>query len=55
MSSTNQSRAVLEINLEALIENYNLLTNLVQPKECAATLKADAYGLGAAKLAPHLV
>lgn len=55
MLSTDQSSAVLEINLDALAQNYNLLTNLVQPTDCAATLKADAYGLGAIKLGKCLM
>lgn len=45
---------VLTIDLGAIRRNYRKLRGLVAPAECAAVLKADAYGLGAAKVAPML-
>ncbi len=40
------SRPVLTINLSAIIENYKSLSALAAPAKVAASLKADAYGLG---------
>ena len=38
--------ALLTIDLGALAENYRLLAERAAPAECAAVVKADAYGLG---------
>jgi alanine racemase len=38
--------AILTIDLEALAANWRLLRDKVQPAECAAVVKADAYGIG---------
>ncbi|MCB9929977.1 MAG: alanine racemase [Alphaproteobacteria bacterium] len=38
----------LTIDLEAVAANWRLLRDRVQPAECAAVVKADAYGLGMA-------
>ncbi len=46
--------AILTIDLEALIANYRALSDLASPAECAAVVKADAYGLGMAQAAPAL-
>ncbi|WP_371263704.1 alanine racemase [Acetobacter syzygii] len=46
--------AVLTINLEAVAHNYRLLKAHVPNAVCAAVVKADAYGLGAAQVAPVL-
>jgi alanine racemase len=46
--------AVLTIDLDALIANYRRLRGLSSPAECAAVVKADAYGLGMAAVAPAL-
>ncbi len=43
--------AVLTIDLGAIAENYRRLAGMVQPARCAAVVKADAYGLGAAQVA----
>ncbi|MGI0524471.1 alanine racemase [Rhizobium giardinii] len=44
----------LTINLLALARNYAKLGALVAPAQTAAVVKADAYGLGALRLAPTL-
>ncbi len=46
--------AILTIDLDALIANYRRLRELAAPAECAAVVKADAYGLGMAEAAPAL-
>ncbi len=38
--------ATLRIDLDALARNYALLRKRAEPAECAAVVKADAYGLG---------
>ncbi len=38
--------AVLDIDLGAIAENWRSLAALAAPAECAAVVKADAYGLG---------
>jgi alanine racemase len=48
------STAVLTIDLAAIAENYRILTEQVRPAVCGAAVKADAYGLGAASVAPVL-
>jgi len=45
---------VLTINLDAIAHNYRLIASLVQPAQMSAVVKADAYGLGADKIAPAL-
>ncbi len=46
--------AILTIDLEAIVSNWRLLSKLVKPAECAAVVKADAYGLGAPEVAAAL-
>lgn len=46
--------AILTIDLDAVAANYRLLSERVAPAECAAVLKADAYGLGMVQVAPAL-
>jgi alanine racemase len=46
--------AVLTIDLDVLADNYRQLRDLAAPAECAAVVKADAYGLGMAHAAPAL-
>jgi alanine racemase len=48
------STAVLTIDLAAIAENYRILMEQVAPATCGAAVKADAYGLGAAMVAPVL-
>lgn len=46
--------AILTIDLDAVAANYRLLRDRVAPAECGVAVKADAYGLGAARVAPVL-
>ena len=46
--------AHLTIDLGALQENYKLLAEKASPAVCAASVKANAYGLGIEKIAPAL-
>ncbi|HLZ66814.1 MAG TPA: alanine racemase [Aliidongia sp.] len=46
--------AVLTIDLAALRDNYRLLQGRLGAAQCAAVVKADAYGLGAARVATTL-
>jgi alanine racemase len=46
--------AILTIDLNALAANYRRLRDLAASAECAAVVKADAYGLGMAEAAPAL-
>jgi alanine racemase len=47
--------AVLEIDLAAIAENWRRIkARLAPPTDCAAVVKADAYGLGMARVAPAL-
>ncbi|WP_374378169.1 alanine racemase [Dongia sp.] len=45
---------VLTVDLGAITANYRLLAGRVGPAACGAAVKADAYGLGAAMIAPVL-
>lgn len=47
--------AILTIDLGALTDNYRRLQSQAPSAICAAVVKADAYGLGAAEVAPALV
>uniref|UniRef100_UPI00226A20AB alanine racemase n=1 Tax=unclassified Methylobacterium TaxID=2615210 RepID=UPI00226A20AB len=46
--------ALLTIDLAAIAENYRLLAAQAGTATCAAVVKADAYGLGADRVAPVL-
>jgi alanine racemase len=46
--------AILAIDLAAIVANYGLLAAKAAPAECAGVVKADAYGLGVARVAPAL-
>ena len=46
--------ALLTIDLAAIAENYRILAARSGPAACAAVVKADAYGLGADRVAPVL-
>ena len=50
----DRAGAILEIDLVGIAENWRFLARRVEPAECAAVVKADAYGLGAAHVAPVL-
>lgn len=47
--------AILTIDLDAIRGNYRLLSKAAAPARAAAVVKADAYGLGVAKVAPALM
>ena len=46
--------ALLTIDLDAIRANYRLLREKLGGTACAAVVKADAYGLGADRVAPAL-
>lgn len=56
MTSTERDAgATLTVDLDAVAENWRLLAARVAPHAaCAAMVKADAYGLGAARVGPAL-
>lgn len=48
--------AILTVDLDAVVANYRILAGRGGPGvACAAVVKADAYGLGMARVAPALV
>ncbi|MDF2601824.1 MAG: alr, partial [Methylobacterium brachiatum] len=53
-SGNPHAGAILTVDLDAIAANYRLLSRRLGTAECAAVLKADAYGLGAARVAPVL-
>ncbi len=46
--------SLLHINLGAVAENYRFLKSRLGATRCGVAIKADAYGLGAAEVAPTL-
>ena len=52
--SDTAADAVLTIDLGAIADNFRRLAARVAPADCAAVVKADAYGLGADRVAPAL-
>jgi alanine racemase len=50
----SRAGAVLEIDLGAIVANWRQLAALAAPAGCAAVVKANAYGLGAASVAGAL-
>jgi len=44
--SRGQAQAILTVDLAALVANWRLLRDMSAPAECAAVVKADAYGVG---------
>ncbi len=46
--------AILTVDLGAIAKNYETLQSKVGESECAAVVKANAYGLGVEKVAPVL-
>jgi len=51
----NHLSAYIEIDLSALSNNYKKISKFVSPSVCAATIKANAYGLGIDEIAKTLV
>lgn len=54
-AAVDTAPGVLTIDLAALAANYRTLCQRVAPGRCAAVVKADAYGLGAAHVVPALM
>lgn len=54
VSATEEAGARLTVDLKALAANYRLLEERAKPAECAAVVKADAYGLGVERAVPAL-
>lgn len=54
MKSYHSGLNKLSINTAAIIDNYKAIKKFLGKKSTIANLKADAYGLGAAKIMPHL-
>ena len=52
--AASDARPTLTIDLAAIVENWRELARLARPAEAAAAVKADAYGLGMARVAPAL-
>ena len=52
--SSGHAGAILTIDLGAIAANYGRLQSALAGVECAAVVKADAYGLGVARVAPIL-
>lgn len=51
----NQSLSKLKINISNIVKNYQALKNIVgESTQTAAVVKANCYGLGCEKIAPHL-
>ncbi len=51
---SDRAGAILTIDLDAIVGNWRALGARLGGAECAAVVKADAYGLGAARVAPAL-
>jgi alanine racemase len=50
-----EAGGLLTVDLGALVANWHALANRTMPAECAAVVKADAYGCGLEKVAAALV
>lgn len=54
MTMTSGDQAILHIDLDALVANWRRLGGMAPQAECAAVVKADAYGTGAAEVGKAL-
>ena len=54
LDPASRAGAILEIDLGAVVDNWRLLAGVAAPAHCAAVVKANAYGLGAAPVARAL-
>lgn len=52
--NSSAAGAILTVDLSAIRANYRLLAGCLKRAACGAVVKADAYGLGAAHVAPIL-
>jgi len=50
----NQAPSILNVDLSAILGNYHLLQQKAETSAIAASIKANAYGLGADRVAPVL-
>jgi alanine racemase len=50
--SAGEAGGILTIDLDAIRANYRMLAGRVVPGECAAVVKADAYGCGIDQVTP---
>jgi alanine racemase len=55
MPTESPHPATLRIDLDALARNFRLLRERAAPAECAAVVKADAYGLGVERVVHRLL
>ena len=53
-SAAARSGATLTVDLDAVVANWKTLAARVAPAKTSAVVKADAYGLGMARVAPAL-
>lgn len=53
--AATRAGAILEIDVGAVADNWRLLAAKAAPADCAAVVKADGYGLGAAEMARALL
>jgi len=54
MTDPSHAGSLLTVDLSAIVANWRLIAQGVAPAKVAAVVKADAYGLGAAQVAPAL-
>lgn len=54
MGADSGAGALLTIDLDAIVANYRRLQDRLARAACGAAIKADAYGLGAARVGPVL-
>lgn len=54
MTFHSGDQAILHIDLDALVANWRQLSSMASQAECAAVVKADGYGLGAAEVGKAL-
>jgi alanine racemase len=54
MAASKHACAVLSVDLDAVAANYDILKKKAGGAQCAAVVKADAYGLGLAPVATRL-
>lgn len=48
--AASRAGAILTVDLDVVVSNWRLLSKLAENAECAAVVKADAYGLGASEV-----
>ena len=53
--ATVPSRVTLDVNLDAIADNYRAIAGAVRPLRVVTVLKADAYGLGMPEISRDLV